>query len=284
MQIANTYEEYLRRKRLGEDVISLASVMGASALHDIEDDFFVLKLDFETFSIYEYKSVDGRFRIVNFKEEVSHNLNKMIDSEMLEDLSIQRWWVSVFYESGSSIDYDDYYNSLQIANGSEITFQNLLSNVSNELATFDIDLRDKIVILIGDYSSCQIIKYLCGSQFGAKDVKLLKPLPADDMDETRFAIFPSKHLNSIVEIHGGIPLTDLMGSIVRISFPMEPIVFESVVCQNITWKDIVVDAGYDYDVNNYNYKYIDFCAECDAYGNVFISCKDLLGNKELKQI
>lgn len=284
MQVVNTYEEYLNRKTLGEDVISEASVLGVSALQKTNEDFCVLTLASSTYCYYVYEVKDNKFHIADFRENVPHNLPEIIASGLLTNSKTQEWWNAVFHETASGIEYDDYYDTLRISDDADVTFGELIEQLKSGLHSLENLLLNRVLVLSGEYNISPI-RYLCSAVLGAKEVQMIDSVAPSEINESQHVILPVDKMTTVVAVQGRPTLSTLSNSAVRLSFPMDPVTLESYVCNNITWKELIdSEAQHDYMANDCKFKYIDIHVECDAYGNLFLTCKDLLGNKKLKQL
>ena len=53
---------------------------------------------------------------------------------------------------------------------------------------------------------------------------------------------------------------------------------------DITWSQLVSNNNPDYIVGNLEFKHLSLLAECDVYGDIFLSCEDSHGNNVIVKL
>ena len=160
MRIAEDTQTYLQHKLLDINLISPGSAYGMSAMQKTKEDFAVVQLERGTYSFYTYHVENGRFRINNYEEHCPHNLFEDIPDGILENAETQKWHRCVFCTQNDSSYYDTEYDNLRIAEGSELTFREVLGKMSSAMQNMRRSLDEPTLFLTGCYAENPLVRYV----------------------------------------------------------------------------------------------------------------------------
>lgn len=285
MTIIKNEEEYINRRALGDEVVSIATLFGYEAMTKNlnVDNFLVLEMGKSDFSFYRYKVSDGKFRVLDFKETVGHQIGNFLTPEMLEKDAITRWWYCVFYERDGVCTYDDYYNNLAISDNNDITFEKLINDVADCVSSLPLPTSTDYLFLTGDLMNNPVLRHVLQKQFGQGKVHLLpKDSLNEDFDETEIVILPNSLGQLALNTNEAVKLKEITSNPISITLPFDSMNNEMV--PGVKWKDMLVDGKEeqkDYSVGNMDFKNISLRVECDAFQNIFLACQDLRGNRKI---
>lgn len=283
MDIENNYNEYLNRRLLGEDVISVATLYGFNALaaNLAMDGFVVMELNKSNYSCYKYNVQDGRFRVTAYnKEAVSHDITQVLTDELLQNETIMRWWKSVFYESDGICTYDSYYDHYKIADGSEVDFKEIIKKLSERVSAMQLPVEGMSqVLLTGELSKNPMLRYVVQEKIG-KALVLFENQQTESLNERDVIALPKEKLSQLsLNASESIKLMTLVDSPVNITLPLNSM--GNVMLSRKTWKDALVNEQEDYSVGDLKFKKLNIQVECDVFQNIFLSCKDLSGKRKV---
>ena len=283
MKFINDNSEYLERKLSGEDVISSATFYGKKASESMLKSFLVIVLNETNYSFYKYEVEDNRFFVTDFKESMSHELASIIPLSFVRDQASMKWWQQVFFEREGLCTYDTYYDSLKIAEDSEMTFKEANERLHKSLLNLDLPPITSDVFLTGEIVS-PMVRYNMQNIMGKYRVyPLLLGLDTEPINENEIVSYPSEKLDKfILKANGGIMLSMLALDPVNITLPV--VSCQEEMLSGTKWEDMLGDQQKDYTVGNYDYKIVTLKVECDPFQNAFLSCQDHKGNRKVIQI
>ena len=168
------------------------------------------------------------------------------------------WLNTAFFLNVDHFEYDERFDNLPMADGSEITLKALRVIVDDFISELDINSIDCIVVA-GNLASFNPLLY--------------------ELQETKScSVYGIKTMSGVSSkrepIHYTVPLSESM--------------LDTNYCEGITWRDILPDFRPDYSVGDVNFKYADIHSEVDCFNNTFFYvtgsdaiCKGTLYSKEV---
>ena len=279
----HTYSDYLRRKTLGEEVVSAATLYGIEATAKTTGDFLVLVLNMESVSYYNFKNVEGKFHVTDYKESVPHTITETITPELLHNEHAMRWWSHVFFEHDDQCTYDTYYDDLEVSEGNTVSFKELIDKVSASISAVQMPNTASQVFLTGDLAGCSLVRYVLQMKLSPSRVHLLSMSSHEDFDENQLVTLPVDRLNQLaLFVNGTFSYSTLALAPVSVTLPL--LSMGSEMTPGIKWEDMLTEQQKDYSVGNFDFKRMSVHVECDPFQNIFLSCTDLKGNRKVKQI
>lgn len=278
-------KDYLKRKLLGEDVVSAATIYGyqAKLTNLASATFYVLVMNMNDFSLFKYKMSEGRFYVDEFRESVPHSLSDVVSSNMMDDKAIQRWWEAVFCEHNGECTYDAYYDSLNISEKSDATFKELIEKVSSIISTFQLPKTTNTLFLSGDYANNNLVRYVLRQEISMKQIIVLPKSDGKEVfEENCIVSLPGIISESSLSTFPLIKLDTLLTNSVNVTLPLNSV--DGFLINKLKWKDLLADMNKDYSAGNIDFKIISVCVECDVFQNTYLSCHDLRGNKKVVQL
>ena len=290
MTISKNKEDYLHRKiQLGEKVISVATTYGSKAMTTdrLSDNFVVLAMNKNNCSVFQYKVLDGKFCVKESAEEVPHRICDFIKPEMLGNDAVTRWWKCVFYERKGICTYDNYYDSYKISDDSDISFFDLIDNVTKCVSSLPIIKSAKQLFLTGELMKNPVLRYVLQELLKQGEVRLLPEVSLnEDADENELVILPMDRLERLaLNTIEAVKLKEITSASIPITLPLDSM--NDTVVSNVKWKDLIDDkqgVQKDYSVGDLDFKNISLRVECDAFQNIFLACQDLNGNRKVVKI
>ncbi len=282
--IYNT-KDYLKRKLLGEDVVSAATIYGyqAKLTNLASATFAVLVINMDDFSLFKYKMSEGRFHVDEYRESVPHSLPDVVSSNMMYDKAIQRWWDTVFFEHNGECTYDAYYDSLNISEKSDVTFKELMEKVSSIISTFQLPKTSNTLFLSGDYANNNLVRYVLRQELSMKQIIVLPNSDGKEVfEENCIVSLPKIISEGSLSTFPLVKLDTLLTNNVNVTLPLDSA--EGFLINKLKWKDLLVDMDKDYSAGNLDFKMISVFVECDVFQNTFLSCQDSRGNKKVVQL
>lgn len=278
--------DYISRKRAGESVISALSVYGSRAMSIAPSarEFLVLMLNREDYSFFSYTVNEGRFRISSFKEAVPHEISRILSGGLSQDDSVVRWWNCVFYDENGFCSYDTAYDSLEVFEGSNETFGQLLRQLSDTFSRLDLPTRVSHVFLAGELLKNAAVRYIVQQYYASRQLSVLPEIAGDvTIDENRLVTLPDEQLNRMsIEINGSIPFSAFVSSPVLLTLPLDSVNDQMV--ENYSWNAILSDQEEDFSVEEMHFKNIWLQVECDALQNIFLASRDMKGSRKVIQL
>lgn len=287
MRIAEDTQTYLQHKLLDINLISPGSAYGISAMQKAKEDFAVVQLERETYSFYTYHVEGGRFRINNYEEHCPHNLFEDIPDGILENAETQKWHRCVFCTQNDSCYYDTEYDNLRIAEGSDLTFLEVLNKISSAMQNMRRSIDEPILFITGSYAENPLVRYVFQTFFST-DVKVkVLPLEVCNLDtinsEMGYVLPNQQRIDSLVlRINGGINLSFFVSSPAIVNVPV--CMSDVEIANGQKWRKLFTDMTPDYRVGNVDYKYLNLQVEYDALGGIYLVGKDMSNNIKLIQL
>jgi len=283
MVVENNYNEYLRKRLRGEDVVSVATLYGFNALASNKtlDSFIVMELNKSDYSYYKYKVQDGKYYVTDYKEEaVSHDITQVLTDELLQNETIMRWWKSVFYESDGICTYDHYYDLYKISDGNEVDFKDIIKNLSERVSALQLPVEGMShVLLTGELSKNPMLRYVVQEKIG-KALVLPETQQTESLNEHDIVALPKEKLLQLsLKATESIKLMKLVDAPINITLPLDST--NGVILSDKTWKDALANEQEDYSVGDLKFKNLNIQVKCDVFQNIFLSCKDLSGNRKV---
>jgi len=275
--------EYIKRKLSSEEVVSAATLYGKEAMAHTADDFLVLVLNVENISYYNYKNVEGKFHVTDYKESIPHTIVESITPELLYDEHVTKWWSHVFFEHDGQCTYDTYYDDLKVSEGNTVTFKELIDKVAASVSAIQFPYTTSQVFLTGDLAGCTLLRYVLQMKLAPSRVHILSMSSNEDFDENQLVTLPVESLNQLaLFVNGTFSYLTLASAPVSVTLPL--LSMGSEMTPGIKWEDMLTEQQKDYSVGNFDFKRMSVHVECDPFQNIFLSCTDLKGNRKVKQI
>lgn len=284
MTCAGNTKDYIERKLAGEDVISPGSLYGYIALSEEpeSDTFMVLNIDIEKMSFYRYVSKNGRIRIVDYREDVSHAMTELVDANAWLDDATVRWWNCVFFECNGRLCYDPSYDVLSISDNCNIPFKTVLDGVLSLFTPLFQSSKATPVFIRGELCQSPLIRYVLQQMTGFP-VKVLSKNEKDvSFNENGVVTIPEEKLSRL-SIKSGTPISfsQITSKPVTITFPISSL--DSELTSGLPWKSLIADNSIDYSVGELGFKMVRLYVEFDPFQNVFLSSSDTHGNRKVIQ-
>lgn len=275
--------DYLRRKLSGEEVVSAATLFGKEVIAHTADDFLVLVLNVESVSYYNFKNVEGKFHVTDYKESIPHTIVESVTPELLYDEHATKWWSHVFFEHDGQCTYDTYYDDLKVSEESTVSFKELIDKVAASISAIQIPNTTSQVFLTGDLAGCTLVRYVLQMKLAPSRVHILSMSSQEDFDENQLVTLPVERLDQLsLFVNGTFSYLTLASAPVSITLPL--LSMGSEMTPGIKWEDMLVEQQKDYSVGNFDFKRMSVHVECDPFQNIFLSCTDIKGNRKVKQI
>ena len=275
--------DYLRRKLSGEEVVSAATLYGKEAIAHTSDDFLVLVLNVESVSYYNFKNVEGKFHVTDYKESIPHTIVELVTPELLHNEHVTKWWSHVFFEYDGQCTYDAYYNDLKVSEGNTVSFKELIDKVAASISAIQIPNTTSQVFLTGDLAGCTLVRYVLQMRLAPSRVHIFTMSSHQDFDENQLVTLPVEHLNQLaLFVNGAFSYSTLASAPVSVTLPLLSI--GSEMTPGIKWEEMLAEQQKDYSVGNFDFKRMSVHVECDPFQNIFLSCTDIKGNRKVKQI
>lgn len=275
----------MKRKLSGEIIVSSATYMGYKAIttYQAPDNFMVVVMNMDNLSFYVYNVKEEKFCIKDYKESLQHTITDLITTELLQNNDDIKWWKCIFYEHDNVCTYDPYYDALKISDNSDITFKEIIERLSSHISSLQLPTGISQLFLTGDLATNPLIKYVLQRLTASKSVLSLTDFTGNDIpDENEIVIVPKERLDHMsLNVKGSVNFTELIPTSLKITLPLDSI--GNLMSSNTKWEDMLVDKQQDYNVGNLAFKTISVRVECDSFQNIFLSCKDLRGNRKVKQ-
>jgi len=285
MNVISDHSDYLQRRLSGEPVISLASMFGIGALRQIPclTGFDVLSLYGDVYSVYSYQTENGKFRVSDMHESLSHALKEILPTALFMDQNTIKWWDCIFFEQDGKRIYDAAYDDLIVAEGNTLCFKDVINSARQELSQFLISEQATHIFLAGDLASNPLFQYLLQVLFPAKRITPLMPEQNKNIKENHFVI-PNKRIEKIsLQTNPNVTLSSLVSQPSHITVPLDSSM-DSDMISSLKWKDMLTDEQKDYSVNNLNFKKIQLRVDYDAFSNIFVTSEDVHGHRKVVQI
>lgn len=275
----------MKRKLSGEIIVSSATYMGYKAIttYQAPDNFMVVVMNMDNLSFYVYNVKEEKFCIKDYKESLQHTITDLITTELLQNNDVIKWWKCIFYEHDNVCTYDPYYDALKISDNSDITFKEIIERLSSHISSLQLPTGISQLFLTGDLATNPLIKYVLQRLTASKSVLSLTDFTGNDIpDENEIVIVPKERLDHMsLNVKGSVNFTELIPTSLKITLPLDSI--GNLMSSDTKWEDMLVDKQQDYNVGNLAFKTISVRVECDSFQNIFLSCKDLRGNRKVKQ-
>lgn len=284
MKVAKDTQSYLQKKLEGTRLLSPGSLYGISALSITTEDFAVIELEKDTYSLYVYKVKNGRFKIEEYKEQCSHNLFANFPVEILVDANAQKWLNCVFWDREGECLYDETYDSLRIAENSNMHFDEALCKLSLSLQDLRLNIHQHIVFLTGSFARNGMVRYVFQKELSTATFMKVLPLEICDLEmiksENNYILLDEQQLNSIsINVHGGLNVRFFINAPAIVNLPIS--MSKSEVAYGHYWEELYNNPTPDYRVGEYDFKYLSLHAECDALGGVYLEGKDMAENSKV---
>lgn len=282
MTVITNHSDYLQKRLAGEQVISIASVLGIEALRQfpILKDFEVLSLDFGVYSIYSYRVEQGKFRVTEMHESLSHALIEKMPCILLKDQTTIRWWNCVFFGQDGKRQYDNAYDDLLIAENNELSFKDIINCAKKELSRLIISKHATHILLTGDLAFNPLVQYILQTLFPSKVIVPLQINLSKDIEENHF-VMPNKKVQQMsIHTNHVITLSSLVSQPICVIITLDASM-DSIMLPNLKWKDIITDKQKDYTVHNLDFKKILLRVDYDAFSNTFITSEDMHGHRKV---
>ena len=276
--------EYLKQRLSGKRVISSATIYGKAALTQTSDDFFVVDINPQELSYLCYAVSDEKFHVTRHEYGIPHTFSSIISDDLRLEESIRKWWKNVFYEHDGVCTYDNFYDSLKIAEGSESTFRELIDKLTDAFQSLNFPSITSQIFLTGEMAEIPLLRYVFQQLAAGHDVRALPSLPkSNDIDEKDIVTRPVENLESFVlNVGGGMKFTMIASNPATITLPI--LSSSSEMFAGTQWNEMLVDQQKDYSVGNFDFKLVNVSVEYDVFQNIFLSCVDTRGNRKVKLI
>ena len=283
MRCVYNYEDYIKRKLAGEDVVSATTLYGIKAKDHNTEDFMVVVLNETDCSFYKYVLKDGRFHITDYQEVIQHGMADFLPLSMVQKMDTMKWWNHVFFERNDICTYDAHYDTLRIAEDCEITFKELMEMVAQSLPSLGLPPITTQVYLTGDLS-CPVFRYVLQQANSNYNVWALPAISENvSLDENEVVPVPMELFDQLaINANGGMAFSLFARAPIIVNMPI--LSKDSEMAMDTKWEDMLVDQQTDYTVGNFDFKVIRLRVECDPFQNAFLSCQDTRGNRKVRQI
>ena len=283
MRCIYNYEEYIRRKISGEDVVSAATLYGIKAKDRNSEDFMVVVLNETDCSFYKYVLKDGRFHVTDYQEVIKHGMADFLPLSMVQNMDTMKWWNHVFFERNGICTYDAHYDTLRIAEDSEMTFKELMERTAQSLPSLRLPPITTQVYLTGDLA-CPVFRYVLQQANPSYNAWALPAISENEnLDENEVVPVPMELFDQLaINANGGMAFSLFARAPVVVNMPI--LSKDSEMVMGTKWEDMLVDQQIDYTVGNFDFKIIRLRVECDPFQNAFLSCQDTRGNRKVRQI
>lgn len=281
MRIIKDQTNYIERRLAGEEVIPRAYLYGLTAVEKgtPANEVMVISISNLDYSAYIYEIKDGNFRITSFQENVHHSLSEVLTNELLNQQTLA-WWKAVFFEKDGQCVYDKAYDEFRVSEKGTQTFQEIIQSVKQSFESLNLPAISSIVCIVGEYSMNPLVRYVLQQKLASHNN--IHMIPCEEMADTfegsqNRIIHPTEKIQALPMRINGVLFTDLfMQQPIPITFPL--LCIDNVLVNDIPWSRLVSDNNPDYIVGNLEFKYLSLLAECDVYGDIFLSCEDSQGN------
>ena len=277
--IVKNKDEYINRRLSGEEVISIASVYGYNAmeLYGSDGKLVVIEVNRNNLSYYEYLVSAKQFCVKYNKDNICHSIAEVLDASVTYSQKIENWWKCVFYDDSGVICYDEEYDTLPIAEASEVQFSELISKLLNHLQSLNLPVAKSPIYLTGELSLNPMLQYIVQQVFSAQKISILPTISSLAKSEYDIVLFPIERLKQIdLKVNRPIMLNTLLASPLEVRLPLDSSLDTSMVLKT-RWNEILSNNECDYSVGDLRFKYISLWVECDVYQNIFFCCRDMHG-------
>lgn len=283
MRCVYNYDDYIRRKLAGEDVVSATTLYGINAKDRNTEDFMVVVLNETDCSFYKYVLKDGRFHITDYQEVIQHGMADFLPLSMVQNMYTMKWWKHVFFERNGICTYDAHYDTLRIAEDCEMTFKELMERVAQSLPSLGLPPITTQVYLTGDLA-CPVFRYVLQQSHSNYNVWALPAISEDmSLDENEVVPVPMELFDQLaINANGGMAFSLFARGPVVVNLPI--LSKDNEMAMGTKWEDMLVNQQTDYTVGNFDFKVIRLRVECDPFQNAFLSCQDTRGNRKVRQI
>ena len=283
MRCVYNYDDYIRRKLAGEDVVSATTLYGINAKDRNTEDFMVVVLNETDCSFYKYVLKDGRFHITDYQEVIQHSMADSLPLSMVQNMDTIKWWNHVFFERNGICTFDTHYDTLRIAEDSEMTFKELMERIAQSLPSLGLPPITTQVYLTGDLA-CPVFRYVLQQANPSYNVWALPAISENvSLDENEVVPVPMELFDQLaINANGGMAFSLFARAPIIVNMPI--LSKDSEMAMDTKWEDMLVDQQTDYTVGNFDFKVIRLRVECDPFQNAFLSCQDTRGNRKVRQI
>lgn len=287
MHIIKDQRDYIERRLSGEKVIPRAYLHGLTAVEKREsaNEVMVISISQSDLSIYLYEIKDNKFRIISFQENVHHTLSEVLSRELLDEQTLV-WWKTVFFEIDGRFIYDSSYDNLRINENSTQTFKDIMQSVEHSLEEMEISQVPSTVCMIGEYSTNPLFRYVIQEKL--VKINALHIITSEDAPSVTFQgsqnqiILPPEIKSIFIRVNEGLNMESVMWQPMSVKLPLQCI--NNVLVNDITWSQLVSNNNPDYIGGNLEFKHLSLLAECDVYGDIFLSCEDSHGNNVIVKL
>ena len=288
MRVINNQTEYIERRLAGEEVIPRAYLYGLTAVEKgrSANEVMVISISSLDYSAYIYEMKEGNFRISSFQENVRHSLSEVLTNELLNQQTLT-WWKAVFFEIDGQCTYDKAYDEFRVSEKGTQTFQEMIQSVKQSFESLNLPAIPSIVCIVGEYSMNPLVRYVLQQKLAPHNNIYL--IPCEDLMTDTFEgsqnriIHPTEIIQALPMRINGVLFTDLMmQQPVPITFPL--LCLDNILVNDIPWSRLASDRSPDYRAGNLEFKHLYLHAECDVYGDIFLSCVDIRRNRTIVKI
>lgn len=288
MKIEDKYQDYIRLRLNGENVISRAECDGIAVTNSIENDcvFYILDISQYYYSYYIIRKHSKRIMIMDFKENQKHDLKIVFTDNLMKD-DVKNKWKShipsqtdnpykLLYDASLSDDY-----SIDPSNESGKSFRELFEQIKLKVRnmTGPVENKSEVYLKHCFYSDCWPLLYILQEIFGG-----VKPMPQyDDNDIDCKGMFDFPDIKFNISESAPLTLMQMFGRKQMIHIPMDKTLKTDFVVNGNsndrvllkTWNDILPNRNVDYTVGDIDVKLLSpLFFEVDGYQNVFVTVRD----------
>ena len=230
MEVIESYRDYIQERQSGKRVVSRAECDGICATSHLCEDgtFSILSIEGQKFTLVCYEQRNHRIKITSFIELTDHHLGKVMSQQILDHGNSRNWEPLFYRDSDGKVLYDSYFDHYTITKEDDITCENILKEVKEELMAM-LPSNHKILFLKGIHNwNCLPLVYVL--QTLMEDVLLLPTYKDEEIATNCENSFYSPD-NIKINIRGNIPVT--LGAILpdkqQLHIPMDDITLKSNV-------------------------------------------------------
>lgn len=277
LDVIDSYDEYILRRSQGKPTIHWASAIGKTIADQfVEGSFLALYDSKSACDCYCFKvDSSSNIRVVSRLIDIGFNRDDCSYGGLLGNKKAQSWWKSVFFEDNGSILYDRYYDSFRVADDRDITFGDLLDQITSTLDHFIKKIAkyraDAIYVPLDFYRHLPL-RYILQSRI-CKVVRVLPDIQLSS-DESHYVLQQCKSdKDTILSLAGGLAVSQLLGgNHIIVHMPLDDESLSSHLIGSNTWNDVLVKASdFSYRVNDITFQIVKLDAQVDVFSNLFLS-------------
>lgn len=279
MEVIESYRKYIQERQSGKRVVSRAECDGMCAIKQLCENgtFSILSIEEHRSALVCYEQRNHRIKITSFIELTDHHLGKVMSQQILDHGNSRNWEPLFYRDSDGKVLYDSYFDHYTITKEDNITCENILKGVKEELMAM-LPSNHKTLFLKGIHNwNCLPLVYVL--QTLMEDVLLLPTYKDEDIASSCKNFFYSPN-NIKINIGGNIPIT--FGAILthkqQLHIPMDDITLKSNVVVTdgeedtsiMNWGQLIDGESPSYSVGDISVLILQVPdIETDGYQNLF---------------